>query len=243
MSHSNNIEYPRVLAIDTATRYQLVGLIDGDEVMESRARKVPYEHSSDLLGSIHEVLHTQGLGPKDVHLIAVGVGPGSFTGLRVAMAVAKGLARAANIPLVGVSTLAALAARTAWSAPGQPVCAALDARRAEVWAGIWTADPSGLISAHTPDGPYSAAALRAVLDATPDAWLVGHQTHKYEALHGGLSRALPAHLCIPDPAALALIGRQRARAGLLADLRELEPNYLRPSDAEMNPKFALSTPA
>lgn len=243
--HSTEVSgapHQRVLSLDTATRYQLVGLLDGDDVLESRARKVPYEHSSDLLGSIHEVLHTQGWGPRELGLIAVGVGPGSFTGLRVAMAVAKGLARAASVPLVGVSTLAAMAAPVAWANPGVPVCAALDARRREVWAGVWVSDAQGRITAHTPDGPYSAASLRALLDSLDGAYLIGHQTHKYEELHAGFARSLPAHMGVPDAAAMARIGRQLAQAGALVGLRELEPNYLRPSDAEMNPKFALSAP-
>lgn len=241
MSRSElGMRFGRVLSLDTATRYQVVGLLDGDEVVESRVRKVPYEHSSDLLRSIHEVLRAQGLGPRDLDLLVVGVGPGSFTGLRVAMAVAKGLSRASGVALVGVSTLAAMAAPVCWAAPGVAVCAAMDARRREVWAGVWSADVAGLVTAQVEDGSYSAASLRALLDRKPGAYLVGYQTHKYRELHDGFERALSADRCLPDGAALARLGRQRAEAGEVAALHTLEPNYLRPSDAEMNPRFALS---
>ncbi|MFU8805549.1 MAG: tRNA (adenosine(37)-N6)-threonylcarbamoyltransferase complex dimerization subunit type 1 TsaB, partial [Bradymonadaceae bacterium] len=106
MTKSQHPTYGRILAIDAATRVQSLALIEGDEVVEHRLQRARYNHSSTLITNIDDLFGSQGFTVHDIDLFAVGRGPGSFTGLRVAMAVAKALARATQKPIVGVSSLA-----------------------------------------------------------------------------------------------------------------------------------------
>jgi tRNA threonylcarbamoyladenosine biosynthesis protein TsaB len=131
-----------VLGLDTATSATVAGVLRHGDVFEVRDDPPPGArpaHAGRLLGAAEEALAAAGVGWDDVERIAVGVGPGSFTGLRIGIATARALAQARGLPVVGVSTLEALAR----GASAEIVLAVLDARRGEVFAG----------------GPFAPAAL------------------------------------------------------------------------------------
>jgi tRNA threonylcarbamoyladenosine biosynthesis protein TsaB len=138
----------RILAFDTATSATAVALAGaGEPVLEARddpPRGARPNHASRLLPLAVELLDLAGIGFRDLDRIAVGVGPGTFTGLRIGVATARALAQASGVPLVGVSTLHSLALNAGGSpASGgvDSVIAVLDARRGEVFAAAWrTAD-------------------------------------------------------------------------------------------------------
>jgi len=143
----------RVLAFDTATRATTVALSLGDDrILHVRDDPPPGQrpgHATHLLAMIAGLLAQAGIGWPQVQRIAVGVGPGTFTGLRIGIATARALARARDIPLVGVSTLQSLAlAAPRPGSVGVPagldtVLAVLDARRGEVFAASWRIDEAG----------------------------------------------------------------------------------------------------
>lgn len=141
----------RILAFDTATPATAVALSGADPVIfTARHDPLPGErpgHATRLLPLVARVLDRAGVGWEEVDRIAVGVGPGTFTGLRIGIATARALARARDIPLVGVSTLQSLAlARPdpdAVPAGLDAVLAVLDARRGEVFAASWRIDETG----------------------------------------------------------------------------------------------------
>jgi tRNA threonylcarbamoyladenosine biosynthesis protein TsaB len=135
----------RILAFDTATRATAVALCDPESgVLEARDDPPAGErprHAAQLLPLSAGLLDRAGLGFGDVDRIAVGIGPGTFTGLRIGVATARALVQASQAEVVGVSTLESLALEAVSGQPDGPwtaIAAVLDARRREVFAAIWT---------------------------------------------------------------------------------------------------------
>ena len=122
-----------ILAIDTSTRTLSLALHDGVEVVAELTWKSANYHTVELSPSIVAMLGQAGIGPADLKGIAVALGPGSFTGLRIGLAVAKGLALANKTPLIGVPTLEIIAASI--GPEDIPLCAVLQAGRKRVCAG------------------------------------------------------------------------------------------------------------
>jgi tRNA threonylcarbamoyladenosine biosynthesis protein TsaB len=237
-----------MLALDTSTNVQAIALLDGERLLEERSRRVPFNHSSSLLANVDETLQAHEHEPEDLDAIAVGIGPGSFTGTRISLALAKALARRLDVPLVGISTLAAVAYRPACTHPDATVVAALNAGRHEVYAGTYSAA----------DSPPEKGELRQLeddrlqgVDTVVEALeqrradgasvvVVGSAVEAYDAfgeLHRNIVVMKPS-LGSPSALAVAHLGRNRliASDGEGDALHELEPNYIRPSSAEENLK-------
>ena len=124
----------KILALDTATEACSVALMVGDDVY-SRSEVAPRDHTKKILPMVDDVLHEAGLTLQDLDALAFGRGPGSFTGVRIGIGIAQGLAFGVNLPMIGISTLAALA-QGAYREQGlTQVACAIDARMSEVyWA-------------------------------------------------------------------------------------------------------------
>jgi len=225
-----------ILAFDTATRATTVALASGARTIEGRDDPPPGarpRHTTVLLGLIAQVLADADAGWDQVERIAVGVGPGPFTGLRIGVATARALASARGLPLVGISTLESLA-RNATPEHGI-VAAVLDARRGEVFAAVFNRGelqlpPSALT-------PGALAKLLAEQAETPLA--IGDGAIEFRAVlepsgalipedHAELHRVTAINHCV--------LASQR-RAG---DPSEVLPHYLRLPDAEITRR---STPS
>lgn len=139
----------RTLGIETSTSRTSVALLEGGQVVLARAHARPKQSAERLLPLIAELLAESGWAAATLDRIGVSVGPGSFTGLRVGMACAQGLSLGLGVPLLGVTSLQAMARAVPASLPGLR-CAVLDARRGEVFA-----------AAHQP-GPRAVRALAPV---------------------------------------------------------------------------------
>lgn len=131
-----------LLAIETATEACSVALLHGDELID-RSELAPRRHAELVLPMAEDLLAEAGITRKQLDAIAVGRGPGAFTGVRLAISVAQGLALALDIPVVPVSSLAALAMQAPKN--GAVTLAAIDARRAEIYAGTFRFDPDGRV--------------------------------------------------------------------------------------------------
>jgi tRNA threonylcarbamoyladenosine biosynthesis protein TsaB len=232
-----------ILAFDTATRATTVALSGvGGVVFTARHDPVPGErpgHATRLLPLIARVLTRAEIGWAEVERIAVGVGPGTFTGLRIGIATARALARARGIPLVGISTLQSLALagpRAGVAAPTafDAVLAVLDARRREVFAACWRMDEveafdSALLLPH-PFAPDGLAELMAPLG--PSTLAIGDGAIAFrEALErsGAFIPEDESPLHLVNAANHCRLGGRLEPTGP----DEVRPDYLRAPDAEI----------
>jgi tRNA threonylcarbamoyladenosine biosynthesis protein TsaB len=199
-------------------------------VLAEDAESTSRSHMTLLPGLIERVLARAGLGIGDVEGLAISIGPGSFTGLRIGLGLTKGLAFAGGLPLATVPTLEALAA-VAGAEPGQCVCAALDARKREVYAALFDVDADGTPQRRSPDMALSPDALAAELPA--GAVLVGDAAAAYpDVLGPGLIvRSFATHH--PRGGTVARLGARRLAAGEAVDVGAVEPVYVRPAEAEL----------
>ena len=192
-----------ILAFDTATDVATSALVDDGEVLGERASR-----AVTLLEDVDALLRQGGARPAHLDALAVGTGPGSFTGVRIGLATARGLALALDLPAAGVSTLDALAA----GAPGAvPV---IDARRREVFVLV--------------DGEPRVLAP-AELDLPPGTTCVGNGAVRYRAVLEERGLEVPPD---GDERHAPRARHHAALAGDLVDVETIEPLYLRLPDAE-----------
>ncbi|MGD9020078.1 MAG: tRNA (adenosine(37)-N6)-threonylcarbamoyltransferase complex dimerization subunit type 1 TsaB [Desulfuromonadales bacterium] len=224
---------PVLLTIQTASPAGSIALTAGDRLLAEfnlDVRKTPTEW---LLQSIEGLLDKTNIKQTDLDGIAVVHGPGSFTGLRVGLATAKGLSLATGCPLLGISSLQCVAMQLPFA--GLPVCVMLDARKQEVYTAIyrWEAGGPQPISAETVIGPEQWLAK-----ISGETLFAGNGAQVYRTLivrkMGDRAHFAPAFVNLPRAAgAAALAGREWA-AGRTFTADQLMPNYLRPSEAELN---------
>jgi tRNA threonylcarbamoyladenosine biosynthesis protein TsaB len=136
-----------VLGLDTGSAIARLGLVSGGRIVTALARPVK-SHGADLPAAVDELLRAAGLGIRDLSAIAVGTGPGSFTGLRVGLSYAKGVAAGARIQIVGILSLDAMALCGSGSPavrPGAKICPILDARKGEVYTSLYEVVTDALV--------------------------------------------------------------------------------------------------
>lgn len=212
----------KVLGIDTATPVISIALVEDDRVLAERSDTVT-NNRTGLLTMIDAAFAAVGWRPLDLDAVAVGAGPGSFTGLRIGMATAKGIAFATGKPLWAVSSLAALAYSELARADSVPVVAVLDARRGEVYAGAYRRQ-SGRIEAVGEERVLPPSDLASLAPA--NARYIGDAASSYPELATlpGTWGTTPTGA---DVARLALAG---AHVDVLVGGA---PSYIRPSEAEV----------
>jgi tRNA threonylcarbamoyl adenosine modification protein YeaZ len=176
------------LGLDTATASTVAAVrsSDGEVAVELRDDPAPGaspRHTTMLLSLAVQALARAGLGWAEIGRIAVGVGPGTFTGLRIGIATARALARARELPLVGVSTLESLALGAAGATGAESVIAVIDARRGEVFAAGWRADPDGRLAERTlAPGVFAPETLAHNLAKLRSALTFGDGAVKFRAI-------------------------------------------------------------
>jgi tRNA threonylcarbamoyladenosine biosynthesis protein TsaB len=198
-------------------------------VIAERAERESRSHTVSLPRLVERTLADAGLGIADVDGLAVSIGPGSFTGLRIGLAFAKGVAYAGRVPLAAVPTLEALA-WVADASPEERICAALDARKQEVYAALFAATSEGPRRL-TPDLALRPADLAARLE--PPCVLVGDATDVYGAVLGARAAIRPFATHHPRGGIVARLGAVRLARGEAAEVGALEPTYVRASEAEL----------
>lgn len=221
-----------LVALETATAVTAVAVGDGhdaDEVVADDRRR----HTEALAPALEALLARRGLSAGDLDVVVVDVGPGLFTGLRVGVATAKGLAVAGGIPLAVVTSTDALAEAAATAGVTGEVCCVVDARRAEVFSARYrcvggVAEPLSSVELDDP------ALLAARLAGTDGLTLVGDGAVRH---HGEwhVRHVLRDDLVVPSPAAAIRLTVRRLGAGAapLAHA-DVHPWYVREADAVAN---------
>ncbi len=222
--------------MDTSTLTGAAALLEGDTVVAECRLNLAVTHSERLLPAIDHVLKAAGRTLAEVDGLAVAVGPGSFTGLRIGLSTLKSLAFAARKPLAGVPTLDALA----WSLPFalHPVCPILDAKKGEVYTALYRTDAGRLdrlwdYRAVAPE----ALAVALVAELHGPVVFLGDGVAPFAPLLGRIlgadARFAPPAQRLPSAVTVAELGHAALERGESADPATLTPLYLRRSEAEV----------
>lgn len=213
-----------LLAIDTATRALSLALFDGDEVLAEFSWKSANYHTVELTPSVAVMLQQAGLAPADLKGIAVSLGPGSFTGLRIGLGMAKGLSLANSTPLIGIPTLDIVAASI--GPEEMPLCAILQAGRGRICVGRYSWDDG----AWHPDGEPEITNWEALVEDLKAPTLFAGEI---DPVGGKLLRRRRTRAFVLSAAAglrragfLAELGWERLKRGRLDDPATLVPIYL-----------------
>ncbi|NKB72593.1 MAG: tRNA (adenosine(37)-N6)-threonylcarbamoyltransferase complex dimerization subunit type 1 TsaB [Candidatus Latescibacteria bacterium] len=214
-----------ILALETATPAASIALVDKEKTIASRYFDIGLQHSRLLYPEIQAIFNVADCRPAELEAVAVSIGPGSFTGLRIGLSTAKGLCLAREIDLVAVPTLESLAAQLPFAA--HPVCPVLDARQREVYAALYDTSsgwPSPLAEAR-------ALEPEQLLEERRDqrTIFVGDGIWQHRQLLADFPQALvpPRTYRQPEASTVGQLAYVRLNNGQTANLAMVEPNYIR----------------
>ncbi|NLC52755.1 MAG: tRNA (adenosine(37)-N6)-threonylcarbamoyltransferase complex dimerization subunit type 1 TsaB [Firmicutes bacterium] len=225
----------RVLGIDTSAQSGAVGMIDGKQVVFSERMRIKPGGSEQIPALMAEALARTGRNVKELELIAVGIGPGSYTGVRVGLAIAKGLAFGLGIPLVGVPTFHALALNG--PADAKLICTLARSRKGEVYAGLYRPDEGGMAEV-APPAIWTVPGLAVELKGKGQPVLfLGEALAEVEAELATVLKEQASFGCgtenIVDGAHVASLGQTQWVAKKENQLDTVLPLYLRRTEAEV----------
>ncbi|WCP80051.1 tRNA (adenosine(37)-N6)-threonylcarbamoyltransferase complex dimerization subunit type 1 TsaB [Vibrio harveyi] len=218
----------KILAIDTATENCSVALLVNDRVI-SRSEVAPRDHTKKVLPMVDEVLKEAGLTLQDLDALAFGRGPGSFTGVRIGIGIAQGLAFGADLPIIGVSTLAAMAQASYRLHGATDVAVAIDARMSEVYWARYTRQENGEWAGVDAECVIPPARLAEEAQADDKTWTkAGTGWDAYQEDLGKLPLNLTSgDVLYPDSQDIVILAEQELKKGNTVPVEESSPVYLR----------------
>ena len=218
-----------MLAIDTSTSSGSAALLVEGRVAVERFFDMDRQHSKRLMVEVDEALRSADRTAAELDAVAVTIGPGSFTGLRIGLSAAKGLCFAGDAALILVSTLEAAAARLPYCA--DPVCVVLEARRSEVYAGLYDTSLGYPRKLWGPDALAPEELVERLADCEGVALTGGGATVHAALLgkHPG-ARMAPPHCLGPTAGAAGWLATRKLAAGETVDPASAEPEYVRQPD-------------
>lgn len=240
-----------VLGIETSSKIGSVAALAPDGRVTTTSMAVSGRHGDVVVPTVRETLAHAGITLRDVGLLVAGIGPGSFTGVRAALAVVQGLAIATSRPVLGVGSLEAMAASVHDARPADPayVLAVVDARRGEVFAALIA--PDGELAVAPQSGAPNVVASAMASALGDGARVVVTADTDDAALLGPILAALGAHEPRMTPVAparaedVARLGAARFARGERHDAATLVPLYVRAADATLPapPRWSQSVPS
>ncbi|EMD1176267.1 tRNA (adenosine(37)-N6)-threonylcarbamoyltransferase complex dimerization subunit type 1 TsaB [Vibrio harveyi] len=218
----------KILAIDTATENCSVALLVNDRVI-SRSEVAPRDHTKKVLPMVDEVLKEAGLTLQDLDALAFGRGPGSFTGVRIGIGIAQGLAFGADLPMIGVSTLAAMAQASYRLHGATDVAVTIDARMSEVYWARYTRQENGEWAGVDAECVIPPARLAEEAQADDKTWTkAGTGWDAYQEDLGKLPLNLTSgDVLYPDSQDIVILAEQELKKGNTVPVEESSPVYLR----------------
>lgn len=229
----------KILAFETSTPNGGAAIIDGGRVLGEEISRRQRSHSELLHVFVAHLLTSTGLRLSDFDAFAVGQGPGSFTGIRVAADAGKAFAAALERPLITIDTLTQIASRSVEKS--DPVLVLINAFKNMVYYGLFDVQGPEPVYLKGP-GAVALDAIESILPPGPvtvvgDGWALCQKSLRSEVLsrmHRGRSPVDE-----PSPATLGVLAHERLRKGLSLDWKSFTPLYLRASEAEENERGAL----
>ncbi|MGY3807766.1 tRNA (adenosine(37)-N6)-threonylcarbamoyltransferase complex dimerization subunit type 1 TsaB [Aeromonas veronii] len=217
----------KILAVDTATEACSAALLVGDKLF-SRWEEAPRDHTRKILPMVQAVLEDAGISLSDLDAIAFGRGPGSFTGVRIGISVAQGLAFGAGVPLIGISTLAAMAQGAYRLDGAQQVLTAIDARMNEVYFGRYELIDGRmqLVGDEVVSEPAALVDVRGKLAGPVTCVGTGFETYG-ETLSGLADELAVSQVRFPAAEDMLPLARAAWLAGEAVPVEQAMPVYLR----------------
>ena len=223
----------RILAFETSAKACSVALTENGKLLGESYQNTGLTHSQTLLSMAEDLLRSCALTPADVEAVAVAAGPGSFTGVRIGVAAAKGFAWGAQLPCCGVSTLEAMALQLGiWDGY---VLSVMDARRSQVYNALFRVERGEYIRVREDRAISLKELAEDIKNLEKPIFLVGDgSTLCYNTLLKDIPNLVlpPEHRMHQRAAGVALAAAPLLAEGIGCDAAALEPNYLRLSQAE-----------
>ncbi|WP_213993653.1 tRNA (adenosine(37)-N6)-threonylcarbamoyltransferase complex dimerization subunit type 1 TsaB [Sodalis sp. dw_96] len=218
----------RILALDTATEACSAALwLDGE--ISARFEICPREHTRRILPMVDSLLAEAGIALPQLDAVAYGRGPGSFTGVRIGIGIAQGLALGVDLPLIGVSTLAALA-QGAWRQTGTDgVFAAIDARMGEVYWAVYRRDADGCWQGAESEVVIKPERLASSVAGLSGLWAsagTGWETYP-DLVQSPQLQIRSGNISLPNAADMLPLAEQSLRHGEAMSVDLAQPTYLR----------------
>ena len=233
--YTRELQKPVILALETATLCGSVALVSQDRCLAEFSLQTGETHSRRLLAGVNWLLQETGIDWPIIDAVAVSLGPGSFTGLRIGLATAKGLVLAGGAKLIGVGTLDGLAAQL-FAAGDILICPVLDARKKEVYCGFYKCDDQGIPRLQGQYLVISPDELCGRIDEP--VVLLGDGATFYGGLFqeklAHFLKVVPAQVYFPRAATIGLLALEKWQQEEFLDPAVAEPIYIRPSEAELN---------
>jgi tRNA threonylcarbamoyladenosine biosynthesis protein TsaB len=226
-----------ILALDTSTAAGSVAVRRDGATLVVRTGDPSRPHATRLPGDLVDALAECGATLADVSVLAVGLGPGAFTGLRVGLATVQGLAFGRNLPVVGISAFDAFASAVARDA--QDIAVWLDGARKEVFAARYRREPATLFGVETLGDPIAASPDGVLIEwqrqglSRPSLWVGEGATIYRDVVLNRAPDAAIESMEIPRAALVARLGERAFEAGLAGPPHALRPVYVRRPDAEL----------
>lgn len=223
-----------ILATDTATLVSSVSVVTEERVLAELTAETRFTHSETLVANMEEVLRLADVKREELSAVAVSLGPGSFTGLRIGLAAAKAIAYALSIPLVGVPTLEVLAA--AFPSPGALIAPLIDAQKGNAYFALYRMTEHGAVCEKDVTVASPQEISDVIAEKTNPVLLTGDFARKWAAKEEELPpNAIFAPMThrMPRAALVAACAIDRLKKGEGKSPMALEPIYVRRSEAEV----------